>query len=64
MSKTREERKAGRKRRIRIVVCILVLVFLLTAALGTKAESEDIHTSEEIVDNFCRGRSDDYVDAD
>lgn len=51
MSKTREERRARRLRIARVIVCIVLLIYLLAILIGTKAESEDIHRSEEVVDN-------------
>ena len=51
MSRTREEGRARRRRIIRVIVCALLLIYLMAFLLGTKAESEEIHSVEEPVDN-------------
>lgn len=51
MSRTREERRGSRMRIARVIVCIVLLIYLLAILIGTEAQSEDIHRSEEVVDN-------------
>ena len=48
---TREQAKARRRRRNRLIGCALLLACLLALVLAARAESEEIHSVEEIVDN-------------
>ena len=48
---TREQAKARRRRRNRLIGCALLLACLLALVLAARAESEEIHKVEEIVDN-------------